>query len=46
MILTAHWKLELVPWMTLTEKDVKRMVEELVCLNNFMTASDGSSIND
>jgi len=26
----AHWNPELVPWMTLTEKDVKLMAEELV----------------
>jgi len=31
MILTqAHWNPELVPWVTLTEKDVKGMAEELV----------------
>jgi SRSO17 transposase len=26
----AHWNPELVPWMTLTEEDVKRMAEELI----------------
>jgi SRSO17 transposase len=26
----AHWNPELVPWVTLTEKDIKRMAEELV----------------
>ena len=26
----AHWNPELVPWVTLTEKDVKRMAEALV----------------
>ena len=30
MLRQAHWNPELVPWVTLTEKDVTRMAEELV----------------